>query len=193
MRLMVIGIDLAGSIKRITGLCFMDSSLTVKLSRARFDEDILSFISRHDADLVAIDAPLSLPRGSRSMRNCDIELRKAGVRLFPPLLGPMRILTKRAIRLRKILEKKGYEVIEVFPTGARSFLGLPPKKAGIHALRGALVSLGVKGIPDDADQHLLDAVICSLVGHHYLRGEYIEFGDRREGVIIMPQPRGQII
>ncbi|MEM2189165.1 MAG: DUF429 domain-containing protein [Nitrososphaerota archaeon] len=183
-----VGVDLAGSPKGITGLCYLDRDMHVDVSRARSDDEILLFADEHDVEVVAIDAPLSFPR-SGNLRKCDEELRRAGVRVLPPTLGGMRRLTERAIRLAGILRSRGYDVIEVFPTGARKVLGLPSKKDGVEALRRALISRGVRGLPEDLDQHVLDAVICALVGLHYLEGDYVEFGERSEGVIVMPRPR----
>jgi len=62
--------------------------------------------------IVAIDAPLSLPTGRKSieqktgvhLRECDKELLKRGIKFFPVTLGPMRKLTSRGITLRRILE-----------------------------------------------------------------------------------------
>jgi predicted nuclease with RNAse H fold len=186
--LCVIGVDLAGSPRRITGLCYLNQDLWVEVSRAYLDDEILSFINNHEARVIAIDAPLSLPR-SGGLRRCDKELRGVGIRVLPPVLGGMRRLTERAIRLREVLASKGHEVIEVFPTGARKILGLPSRRMGVDALRNALLSYGVRGLPDDVDQHILDAVICALVGLYYLRGEYMVFGDDVEGMIVMPRPR----
>ncbi|RLG03835.1 MAG: DUF429 domain-containing protein [Thaumarchaeota archaeon] len=187
--LWVVGVDLAGSSRRVTGLCRMGFELAAEVSKAYSDDEILAFASRDGVNVIAIDAPLTYPAPGRSFRSCDAELRRIGVRLFPPLLGPMKALTDRGVRLRKILEKRGYKVIEVFPTGARGFLRLPPKRAGREALREALSRLGVRGIPENADQHMLDAVICALIGLYYLKGEYVEFGSPEEGVIVMPKPR----
>ncbi len=184
----VIGIDLAGSPKRVTGLCYLSHDLVVEVSRARFDDEIISFINERNVEVVAVDAPLSFPR-SGSLRKCDEELRRIRIRVLPPVLGGMRSLTERAIKLSEILRSRGYEVIEVFPTGARMVLGLPSKSEGVDALREALAVHGVRGLPDDVDQHVLDAVICALVGLYYLEGDYVEFGDSCEGVIIMPRPR----
>jgi len=184
----VIGVDLAGSPRKITGLCYLEQDLWVEVSRAYSDDEILSFIKGHETKVIAIDAPLSLPR-SGGLRRCDEELRRVGIRVLPPILGGMKRLTERAIRLRGILEYMGYEVIEVFPTGACKILGLPSKRMGIDALRDALIAYGIRGMPDDVDQHVLDAVICALVGLYYLRGEYMVFGDKVEGMIVMPRPR----
>jgi len=60
-------------------------------------------------DLIAIDAPLNLPPGRKSLddkngehfRPCDRELQKRGIRFFPITLGPMRSLTQRGIDLKK--------------------------------------------------------------------------------------------
>jgi len=179
---------LAGLPTRITGLCFLDLDLGCELARAGGDDEILSFIFSRSPRVVAIDAPLSFPR--RGMfRACELELRGLGARPLSPLLRSMKALTARGIRLKRALEDQGYEVVEVFPTGSRRFLGLPPKRAGRKALLEALRAIGVKGIPSEADQHLLDAVICALIGLHYLRGEYLRVGDPGEGVIILPAPR----
>lgn len=183
-----VGIDLAGSPKRVTGLCYLEHDMYANVSRAHSDDEIIFFIDEHDVDVVAIDAPLSFPRLG-SLRRCDEELRRAGIKVLPPALGGMRSLTERAIKLKGVLESRGHEVVEVFPTGARKILGLPSKREGADALRKALISHGVRGLPENVDQHILDAVICALVGLHYIEGDFVEFGDSREGVIIMPRPR----
>ncbi len=180
--------DLAGSPRRITGLCHLGFDLECVVARAKLDDEILSFIREADPSLVAIDAPLSFPLSGESMRACDKELKKMGLRPLPPVLGPMRMLTRRAIELKKTLEESGYEVIEVFPTGAQKLLDLPSKK-DLDALRSGLISLGVKDLPREVDVHVLDAVTCALVGLLYLRGEYLEVGKPGEGIIVLPKPR----
>ena len=183
-----VGVDLAGSPRRITGLCYLERDMHADVSRALSDDEILFFVDEHDVEVVAVDAPLSFPR-SGGLRRCDEDLRRAGIKVLPPTLGGMRRLTERAIRLTEILRSRGHKIIEVFPTGARKILGLPSRKEGADALRKALTSHGVRGLPENVDQHILDAVVCALVGLHYLEGDYIEFGDKSEGVIIMPRPR----
>lgn len=183
-----VGIDLAGSPRRITGLCHLGWEMRVDVSRAYSDDEILAFVKKYEANAVAIDAPLSFPR-SGSLRRCDEELRRSGINVLPPALGGMRSLTERAIRLKEILKSCGHEVIEVFPTGARKILRLPSKREGVNALRKALIARGIEGLSEDVDQHVLDAVICALIGLYYLKGEYVEFGNSSEGIIIMPRPR----
>jgi len=180
---------LAGSPKRVTGLCYLDSSMKCVAARAKLDDEILAFIQELKPRLVAIDAPLSFPPAGRSMRRCDEKLKRLGLKPLPPTLGPMKMLTTRAVRLKKILESLGYEVIEVFPTGARPFLNFPSKKEGAKRLRESLLKLGVRGLPEEVDEHILDAVICAFIGLLYLKGEYVELGDAVEGTIIMPKFR----
>src|SRR5437867_1395143 len=86
----VLGIDLAGSPRRPTGLCLLRGS-QAQTSVAFSDKDILSTIQQARPDLVPIDAPLSLPKGRKTIhdragehfRDCDLELRQRGIRLYP--------------------------------------------------------------------------------------------------------------
>lgn len=187
MEFWIVGVDLAGSPRRVTGLCALRSDLSCELAKAKLDNEILSFILEKSPSVIAIDAPLSFPAGGESLRRCDRELMKMGVRPLPPVLGPMRMLTERAIKLKNALGEFGYRVIEVFPTGARKILGLPSKR-NLEALRLGLISLGIKGLPKEVNAHLLDAVTCAFIGVLYLKREFVRIGDEKEGVIIMPKP-----
>ena len=98
--LVVVGIDLAGSPKRPTGICVL-RNLMAETHVLFSDEDILGFVKEARPTLVSIDAPLSLPNGRRTvhdrsredLRECDGELLRRGIRFFPITLGPMRMLT----------------------------------------------------------------------------------------------------
>ncbi len=109
----IIGLDLAGVETRPTGYCTL-LDMKVETSLIYTDAEILSKISQIRPRVVAIDAPLSLPPGRKSLeerngnhlRECDRELLKKGIKFFPVTLGPMRKLTERGIRLKKILEQR---------------------------------------------------------------------------------------
>ena len=104
----VIGIDLAGSLKRKTGICFLIENNILSCKIVFTDEEIIEYIKLYSPDLIAIDAPLNLPPGRKTLedrngehfRPCDRELLKRGIRFFPITLGPMRSLTKRGISLK---------------------------------------------------------------------------------------------
>ena len=190
----VIGIDLAGSPKRWSGLCYLDQELRCALSKAKSDNEIVEFVEEGRPRLVAVDAPLSLPRSRASlegpgpvMRECDRRLMEMGIKLLPLTLKPMQMLTMRGISLKRRLEELGYKVIEVYPGGAQDFLGIPRKSRGLEGLRKGLEAYGLRGLREDVSGDELDAATCALVGWMYLRGMCMEIGDPDEGVIVMPK------
>lgn len=182
-----VGVDLAGSPKRMSGLCGMDFELRCETGAAREDEEVLVFVEGWGPEVVAIDAPLSTPRQG-VLRECDRRLIKMGIRLLPPAMKGMRALTDRGIALKKRLRELGYTVIETYPGGIQDLLGIPRKGRGLDALKEGLIRLGVKGLRCDETGDELDAVTCALAGIAYLKGRYIEVGDPEEGVIILPLP-----
>ena len=192
-KIVVVGIDLAGVSRRPTGACSLRGfeALTALLFE---DRDILDFVRRRKPDLVAIDAPLNLPPGRRSIedrndahfRPCDLELRRQKIPFFPITLGPMRALTVRGIALRRLLEKEGFRVIEIYPGGAQDVWGIPRARHDLRKLRRGLLRLGVRGLAKDVSEHELDAASGALVGFQFLKGETRVFGDFKTGAIIMP-------
>jgi len=191
----VIGIDLAGTENRPTGFCIMNNKMNVKTKILYKDREIIKNILEEKPKIIAIDAPLSLPKGRKSLeqksnihlRECDRELLRNKIKFFPITLGPMRELTKRGIRLKKILNKKGFEVIEVYPGGAQDLLKIPRKSKSIEGLRKGLEMLGIRGLSENMTDHELDAVTSAFVAKLYLEKKYIAYGDNDEGVIIMPK------
>lgn len=194
----VVGVDLAGSPKRRTGLCFLEGR-RVRTEVAFSDEEILGRIREFGPVLVAIDAPLSLPRGRRSLeepgphlRECDRALLRRGIRFFPVTLGPMRRLTERGMRMREVLEKEGHGVIEVYPGGAQDVLGLPRKGADLGGLVEGLRGLGLEGLGEGLTHDEADAVTAALVGALHLAGMCEPYGDPEEGQIVMPLPGARL-
>lgn len=191
----VVGLDLAGSPKRHTGFCLLHRGLCVT-SVLHSDEEILSETRLAAPDVVSIDAPLFLPKGRESLekrgpphlRACDRELLRMKIRFFPISLGPMRMLTERGMRLRKILESDGFKVIEAYPGAVQDMLGMPRKQAGLEDLRRALVDFGVRGgiKKKDISGDELDAVTCAILGKMYLDGSYQAIGEEDEGFMILP-------
>jgi predicted nuclease with RNAse H fold len=160
------------------------------------DAEVLERIEESEPEIVAIDAPLSLPAGRESIeqrtnvhfRECDKELLRRGIKFFPVTLGPMRKLTNRGIRLRRILESKRFGVIEVYPGGAQDVLGIPRKQRGLDKLRAGLKKAGVKGLGSRMSDHELDAVTCALIGKLHLEGKSVMYGTPEQTIIM---PRGQ--
>jgi len=160
------------------------------------DPEIIDLVERFAPELVVIDAPLSLPRGRRTiedrsgphLRACDRELLRLRLPFFPLTLGPMRMLTVRGMNLKTALSRRGFPALEGYPGGAQDLLGLPRKKAGAAILQRRLRSRGLGGDlerrPLTHDE--LDAVTIAWVGHSYLRGEGMLIGDPGEGLMLLP-------
>lgn len=194
-----VGIDLAGVETRPTGFCVLDGNLNAHTCLLYSDRQVIDMIEQVSPDVVSIDAPLALPKGRPSLsakyknrshlRECDKILLKMGIRFFPVTLGPMRKLTQRGIKLRKILEGKGFKVIESFPSAAQDLLGMPRKQKGLEKLRKALIEYGIKGDIEkrEASDHELDAATSALVGLLYLERNYTAIGDPEEILMILPK------
>ena len=117
-------------------------------------------------------------------RECDKQLLRMGIKFFPITLGPMRMLTKRGMKLKKIFEKEGFKVIEVYPGGAQDIWGIPRKQRGLDKLMSGLKKLGIKGLKKEMNGDELDAVTAAYVGKLYLDGKYLALGNKREQMIM---------
>lgn len=196
----VVGIDLAGAERRDSGSCTLDDGLVVKVCTLRSDDEILREVDKMRPALIAIDAPLSLPlgrcclrdtcecRNRGHLRQCDRELLNRRIRFFPVTLGPMRKLTERGMRMKRVMEEMDYRVIEVYPGGAQDVWGIPRKQKGLSALREGLLRM-VGSIPTIVSHHELDAISSALVGYLYMKGEYEALGNPQEGLMIMPKAK----
>ena len=195
MHWVVMGIDLAGSERRNTGICVMDERRNVKTWIVHTDKEIVELVKEYMPEVIAIDAPLSLPKGRKRIdekcdihfRLCDLELRKRGIKFFPITLGPMRMLTRRGIELKKKLQQMGFEVIEVYPGATQDLFGLPRKQQGLERLKKGLERLGVKGLKDVMSGDELDAITAALTAILYLEGKCEEIGDPSEGLMVIPK------
>jgi predicted nuclease with RNAse H fold len=190
---LIIGIDLAGSPRRPTGICFLQAMEATTLVVYE-NQAILSLVKDKGPDLVAIDAPLSLPPGRTSIqrrnenhfRACDQELRRRRIPFFPITLGPMRQLTERGIWIRRKLEERGIRVIEVYPGAAQDIWGLPRARRDLAGLSRGLKKMGLKGLRPKATADELDAATAALVGLYFLQGKAEILGEVQEGAIILP-------
>ena len=188
--LVVVGIDLAGSPKRPTGLCVL-RDLSAETRVAFSDDDILNFVQETRPTLIPIDAPLSLPKGRRTihdhsgehLRECDRVLLRLGIRFFPVTLGPMRMLTERGLALKNTLVALVYEVVECFPGAAQDLWRIPRQHQNKPGLLSGLRKLGVRGLKKAATSDELDAATAALVGRWFLCGKGLMLGGET-GILI---------
>ena len=191
----IVGLDLAGVESRPTGFCILEN-MKAEISLIYTNEEILSKIGKTNPRIVAIDAPLSLPPGRKSLeegtgahlRESDRELLKKGIKFFPVTLGPMRKLTERGMKLKRILEAENFTVIEAYPGGAQDVLRIPRKQKGLSNLKVGLENLGIEGLDGKMSDHELDAVTCAYVGKLFLEGQAVTYGNPNDGIVM---PRGE--
>jgi predicted nuclease with RNAse H fold len=190
----VAGLDLAGSERRDTGYCLLKGGKASALI-LHGDGEILRSLENDKPEIIAIDAPLSLPKGRKSIgvrdrhhfRECDLELRRLGIRFFPITLGPMRMLTKRGMSLKRKIARllPKARVIEAYPGAAYDLLGAKRKnKKSIRSLfRRFALRIPTRALSQDE----LDGICCALVGRMFAKGDAAAIGDAGEGSIIIPR------
>ncbi|MCW3983011.1 MAG: DUF429 domain-containing protein [Candidatus Bathyarchaeota archaeon] len=191
----IVGLDLAGVPTRPTGFCSLNG-FQAKTSLLFGDREIIEATLQCNPTIIAIDAPLCLPPGRKTieertanhLRDSDRALLKMGIKIFPVTLGPMRKLTVRGIKLKETFQTCGYRVIEAYPGGAQDVLGIPRKQRGLDGLRMGLEKLGISGLADAKSDHELDAATCAYVAKLYLEGEAVVYGDQEAGIVM---PKGK--
>ena len=180
-----VGIDLSGSEKRPSGWAVLEGADVLEASLLGPDEELLEATARVEPALVAIDAPLSLPREGYT-RPVDREMHRLGLPVLPPLFPAMKKLTLRGMRLAKELAIRGLKVIEIHPASTRRVLGLPVK--GRQLVQEALLRAGLRGVLEERPLsiHELDAITAALTASLHLLGLSEVVGDE-EGTICIPR------
>jgi len=189
------GLDLAGSVHRPTGWAIIDENLYIceEPGEVFSDEQILEKVDKYEPHWIGIDAPLSFPKKGNKTRLCDRELRKFNVSALSPFF--IASLTKRGIMLCRILTKRGYSCIEVYPRATQKILGITvagkksDKKWCYLLQRELSLKAKIKGLPLPTKKfyssHVLDAILCAYTAWCRWKGIYQEVGNR-EGKIVIP-------
>jgi len=196
----IVGIDLTGSEARPTGWCLLDGPVAYTRTISTDDDLIFETIDAKP-DLVSIDSPLCLPFGRTKvedddpnreefgiMRQCERELKRRGVNVYPSLLPSMQKLTARGIRLARIFREMGIPVIESYPGAAQDIMRIPRKGAGVEWLKAGLSDFGISGayLSVKITHDELDAITSALVGTFHLAGLTEELGTDHEAPLIIP-------
>ena len=164
------------------------------------DSEILEEIINSKPSLVAIDAPLTLPRGrcclkddcacrgNGHLRECDRAVRRLGIPIFALSLGPMRTLTIRGMRISDRLARERIPVVETYPGGAQDIWGIPRQKDPTGLKKG-LKKFWLEGDIKrrKISRHELDAITCAIVAQLHHAGRSLTLGDPDEGLMILPQ------
>jgi len=204
-----LGIDLTSAEAKPSACLGLDRELHLTYSGFLYqDSDILKLVSRHGFELVAIDAPLSLPkglccleescfcqpRGGVKGRSCERELARQGIPCyFTTKKSIIKAMVYRGIRLKTELESMGYEVIEVYPYASKVRLfgeGLPAKskQAGLTLLKQQISHLLPSIAPciEGFNHDMCDAAIAAYTAFLHSQGKTELCGEAEEGTICLP-------
>lgn len=195
----VVGIDLTGSEKKASGWAVLQNGGALT-RRIKSNADLMDATVKAKPAVIALDSPLSLPKGRISVydddpgrytygisRLCERQMLKRGIRSYPTLIRSMQQLTLRGMLLAQQFRALGFKVIECFPGGTQDILGLPRKQKSLSALVQGLVRLGINGDYLNASHDEIDALTAALAGCFYLTGQYEAVGDKDEGLLILPK------
>ena len=203
------GVDLTSAEAKPSACVGLDRELRlIYLGFLYHDSDIVKLAAGHEFELVAIDAPLSLPKGLCCLeescscqpiteikgRSCERELARLGIPCyFTTKKSIIKAMVYRGIRLKTELEFKGHEVIEVYPYASkvRLFGRNIPKKttpAGVAFLKQHISCLlpGIAPYADGFNHDLCDAAIAAYTAFLHSQNKTELCGEPEEGTICLP-------
>ena len=206
------GIDLTSTQAKPSACLGLDSkSQLVYLGFLTKDKDIIALLNFYSPQVIAIDAPLSLPLGlccleencpcqskfPRKNRQCDQELRQQGIPCYPTSKKTfVKELIYRGIELKTSIEREvqqAGQAIEVYPFASKVRLfgkTLPRKttKQGICFFREKLGEIlpSLKPYSDILDHDLCDAAVAAYTALLYHQNRVEALGNSEEGLIFIP-------
>jgi predicted nuclease with RNAse H fold len=203
-----IGLDLTSSSQKPSACIGLGIQLDLAFAGyVGTNADLVALFASQSPHIIAIDAPLGLPKGlccleescscspeQGSGRQCERELAKLGVSCyFTTKKSIIKDMVYRAIRLRRDLESRGCDVIEVYPYASKVRLWarpIPRKSVpnGLAFLQKKLVGLipSLSPYVHDFSHDLCDAAIAAHTAHLYYRKEALLLGNPAEGAIVLP-------
>jgi predicted nuclease with RNAse H fold len=210
-----LGIDPTSAPRRPSAFAVLDDQgILQDVGLVAEDDDILALAARWRPRYLAIDAPLSLPRGMccleescpcapaspDGLKAAERALLKEGIGLFRTTKRSIiKAMIYRAIGLRRALEEGGHAVMEVYPYASKVRLfGRPiPKKttkAGRQWLRRRLEGR-VPSLREHEEGRLghdeLDAIVAAYTAYLHGQRQAEALGDPHEGAIYVPKASGQ--
>ncbi|MCJ7575074.1 MAG: DUF429 domain-containing protein [Dehalococcoidia bacterium] len=206
------GIDLTSIEAKPSACLGLDGkSQLVYLGFLTKNRDMVALLNFYSPQVIAIDAPLSLPIGLccldegcpcqpksfRKNRQCDQELRRQGIPCYPTTKKTfIKDLIYRGIELKTSIGhelKQAGQVIEVYPFASKVRLfgkAVPRKttKQGMDFLREKLGEIipSLKPYSDILDHDLCDAAVAAYTALLYHQNRAKALGDSEEGLIFIP-------
>ena len=206
-----LGVDLTSSARKPSAFAVVDEmSRLRRLDFFRHDDELLSLASELSPRIIAIDAPLGLPKGLHCLeedcscgsdinpkgRAGEMELARMGIGLFfTSKKSIIKPLIYRAIELARRLREEGHTVIEVYPYATKVLVfndqEVPRKssKENLPFLRKNLPRLvrGLEPYLGKLNNDLADAVLAAFTAVLHHQGRTDLLGNREEGFIVVPR------
>ena len=205
----VFGIDLTSTPAKPSACLGLSGKLQlVYLGFVSEDSDIIAMANLCSPQVIAIDAPLSLPLGlccleescscqpksGGKSRQCDRELRRRGIPCYPTSKETfIKRLIYRGMGLKNKLCQQGFQIIEIYPYASKVRLfgkAIPKKTApqGVAFLKARLgdVLPSVKPYLGVFDHDLCDAAIAAYTAFLYQQNMVDALGNSEEGLIFVP-------
>ena len=206
------GIDLTSTEAKPSACLGLDGeSQLVYLGFLTENRDIVTLLNFYSPQVIAIDAPLSLPLGlccleescpckpkfPRKNRQCDQELRQQGIPCYPTSKKTfIKDLIYRGIELKASIGrevKQVSQIIEVYPFASkvRLFGKTVPRKTtkqGMSFLRDKLGDIlpSLKPYSGMLDHNFYDAAVAAYTALLRHRKKVDTLGSSEEGVIVIP-------
>lgn len=179
-----VGIDLASHPKNPTGwACLQGNSVGTK--ELFTDEEVLAETLKVKPNVVAIDAPLTLP--NKATRKADRDMHRHGYHVLPPRFPAMKALTYRGIELARKIPAGRTEVIEVHPASTRRALSMPIRDW--KEIQRIFVEMGIRISGKPLTSHKIDAITAALTAYFHSKGDEEKIGDDVEGYIVVPKKK----
>lgn len=147
------------------------------------DKFIANYMDAFSAQMLFLDAPLSLPTGLLDKDSMEVFYRAADRKL--QAMSPMFLggLTSRAILLRKQFEQKGLRIFEVYPKALVEELDLKKHyKQDLKHFQDELQHF-CPPLPELRNWHQVDGVLAWLSGKRFTSGNASSYGNETEGLI----------
>ena len=195
MQTVIAGVDYGAKLSGNTAVAILKKG-KVELFKTKVKENaddfIVEVLTKHQVKMVFIDAPLSLPRSYQGIkeetvpeffyRQCD---KETGA-MSPLFLGG---LTARAIALKYLLNQKGIEVYETYPSYLCRLLNINRVKTAdgvfemFHRIKNELN--GLFGNIEPQTIHEIDALLALYSAIRFCQQQHVVLGDASEGEILV--------
>jgi predicted nuclease with RNAse H fold len=195
MQTVIAGVDYGAKLSGNTAVAILKKG-KVELFKTKVNENaddfIVEVLTKHQVKMVFIDAPLSLPRSYQGIkeetepeffyRQCD---KETGA-MSPLFLGG---LTARAIALKYLLNQKGIEVYETYPSYLCRLLNIERVKTadGVFEMFHRIINElnGLFGNIEPQTIHEIDALLALYSAIRFCQQQHVVLGDASEGEILV--------